>query len=112
MHKHTGIKAFGVSIIIATSATFSPNALAKNSVGSPQEVASMELEKTISKDDARKIVKKYLKSKKKRSQRAGKISQTEDHWKIQILTRENFPVKTVLIDKRTGEISFKKKKRS
>ena len=107
----TGLKAAGFGVIIAVAASFTTTVFAADAKSGHSDAVAVAVQEAVTKDAARKLVNDYLKAKKKRSQRVGRIKQKDNHWEIQILTRENFPVKTAIVNKTTGKLSFRKKRK-
>lgn len=63
----------------------------------------------ISKSDARKIMKEFLKSKKATKKlRIGKIDKLRNTWKVRVTSSSKIPVLTAYVDDKTGEITFKR----
>ncbi|MBL4802754.1 MAG: hypothetical protein JKY45_12755 [Emcibacter sp.] len=78
-------------------------------INSNQQLHSIKYEDKISKYDAKKIMKEYLKSHKSyKKLRVGTVKKINDKWKISVTSSNKIPVSTAYVDDKTGKITFKR----
>ena len=105
MLKEISIIAIAVTVIGAGSLQAKETANVNNNAS----FQTISYEDKISKYDAQKIMKEYLKSKKAyKKLRVGEISKVNDKWKVRVTSSNKIPVSTAYVDDKTGEITFKR----
>ncbi len=98
--------------VIAVAITFigvsSLQAKEVGTVNTTQQIQAVNADGDISRSDAKKIVKAYLKSNKAyKKLKVGKVVKEQDNWKVLITTNRNARVLTSFINDKTGEITIK-----
>lgn len=97
-----------IAIALTVMGVGSLQAKEANSSNDSQQVQT-STQASISKSDAKKIIKKYLKSKKAyKKLRVGQIKKVSETWKIKLTSSNNIPVSTVYVNDKTGKITFKR----
>jgi len=102
-------KIIAVTTILFVTGFASAQASENREVGQTQEIIIAQVNDNISRTAAKKIVKKYLKSKKKqKTLHVGHVEKVDNFWKIKIDTTQNITVSKVYVDAKTGKITFKR----
>ena len=97
-----------IAIALTVMGVGSLQAKEANSSNDKQQMQTTSTQASVSKSDAKKIIKKYLKSKKAyKKLRVGNIKKISGTWKVK-LTANNIPVSTAYVNDKTGEITFKR----
>lgn len=105
MLKEISIIAIAVTVIGVGSL----QAKESGSINHNQLLQAISYEDKISKYDAEKIMKEYLKSNKAYKKfRVGNISKTNNRWKVSVTLANKIPVSTAYVDDKTGKITFKR----
>jgi len=74
-----------------------------------QVIKSVNADNKISKSEARKIIKEYLKSKDAfKKLKVGQVQKYRNNWKVDITSRNKIRVLAAYVDDKTGEITFKR----
>ena len=75
--------------------------------GTPSEQLARpeQLAKPLTKEDAAAIVKNYLASTRNPNLKIGDVKESDDYFKVEIVTKDGSLVDEILVDKRTGSIS-------
>lgn len=98
-----------IAIAVTVMGVGSLQAKEANSSNDSQQMLTASTQASISKSDAKKIIKDYLKSKKAyKKLRVGTIKKTSDTWKVKLTSSNNIPVSTVYVNDKTGKITFKR----
>ena len=102
------LKVVAVSAFIVSASIAGVQAAPNNDVNYKDNVQAVSQDNSISKRDAKNIVKDYLKSKNVgKKYKVGKIKKKGDNWIISV-TSNRVPVLTTYVDAKTGEITTKK----
>lgn len=103
------IKIIAVASLIMTSGYTAVQAYEPGSTNVYQSVQAINVEKNISKSDAKTIMKDYLKSRKGyKKLSVGDIIKQRDRWKVRITNNQKITVATTYVNSKTGEITFKR----
>ncbi|NOZ65776.1 MAG: hypothetical protein GXP00_04670 [Alphaproteobacteria bacterium] len=98
-----------MSVITAVIAVVGMSSVPVLAASMDQPAQTVSAEKKISMSDAKKLVRKYLKSKKAyRKLRVGQVDKKDNQWKVKINSSNGIPVLTAHVDDKTGEITFKR----
>jgi len=100
------------NIIVATVAILAVTGLnglqARENNRNDQALQTISNDGKVSKSDARKIMKAYLKEKKvAKKLRVGEVRKIRNTWKVKV-TSNKITVLTGYVDDKTGEITFKR----
>ncbi len=96
-----------VAIALSAISVSGLQAQEPNSGTSNQVVNAVQHVASVTKSDAKKIMKKYLKSTRPDKRlRVGKIKKIDDAWEIIITSIRKYPVSTAYVNDKTGEITF------
>ncbi len=73
-----------------------------------QVIKSVNADNKVSKSEARKIIKEYLKSKDAfKKLKVGQVQKYRNNWKVDITSLNKIRVLAAYVDDKTGEITFK-----
>ncbi len=104
-----GTKVIAIASLMMTSGYTAVQAYEPASTTVNQSVQAINIEKNISKADAKTIMKDYLKSKKAyKKLSVGDITKQRDRWKVRITNSQKVTVATTYVNSKTGEITFKR----
>lgn len=99
-----GSKSIAVAVVMSVSGAFITQASAQDDASS-----QLSQDQTLSKSDARNIVRDYLKSKKKyRGLTIGEVYKSNEKWRITLMRDNGVKVAKIYVDYKTGEITFKR----
>jgi len=105
MLKEISVMAIALTVMGASSL----QAEEANNINDNQQLMAINYEGQVSKSDARKIMKKYLKSKESYKKiRIGKIQKVNNKWKVILTSLTRIPVSKAYVNDKTGEITFKR----
>ncbi|MCF6214734.1 MAG: hypothetical protein L3J58_01015 [Emcibacter sp.] len=109
MLKGTTIKTIAIASFMMTGGYTAVQAYEPGSTNVSQSVQAINIDKKISKSDAKTIMKDYLKSKKAyKKLSVGDIIKQRDGWKVRITNNQKLTVATTYVNSKTGEITFKR----
>jgi len=104
MFKGRPAKSIAIAVILSATGVITAQADTHNN-----QVAEFAEDNDISKYEAKKIVKDYLKTSEKYNKLSvGGIRKLRESWKIVLKTARGVKVSAVYVDNKTGEITFKR----
>jgi len=105
----TGIKLITMASLMMAGGFTAVQAQEVTAADENQVMQTENIDKKITRSDAKNIVKEYLKSKNKHKKlRVGKIRKVRDSWKVEVVAANRIPVLTRYVNNKTGEITFKR----
>lgn len=108
MLKGINTKIVAITAVLMAAGITTVQAEEGNSVNENQVIKAVQHEGNISRIDAKKIMRKYLKSNKSyKKLRVGAIKKTDNTWSVK-LTSNRIPISTAYVNDKTGEITFKR----
>lgn len=109
MFKGATIKLFAITVMVSVSSISTAFASEIVSDNVTQMIQSANSDDKVTRSEARKIIKAYLKSKEGHQQlRLGKITKLRDKWQIDITSLTKIKVLATYVNDKTGKITFKR----